>query len=67
MGTKKVEAYIGYLNHQWDTKVVEIPLGTPDFEVLFAVEDAVLTTFEDKQRKVNEVAFIGIYNDNLVD
>ena len=66
METKKVEAYIGYLNHQWDTKIVEIPIGTPNSEFLCAVEDAVLTSFNSKQRKVSEIAFVGIYNDNLV-
>jgi len=66
METKKIEAYIGYLNHQWDTKIVDIPLTTPKTGILLAVEDEVINSFNSKQRKVSEIAFVGIYNDNLV-
>ena len=65
METRKVEAYIGYTNYQWDTKVVEIPSDIPEKYVLRAVESEILNTFNSKQREIGEITFIGIYNDNL--
>ena len=66
METRKIEVYIGFINYQWDTRIVDIPVGTPESEVLTTAENEILKSFESAHRLAGEIAFIGIYNDNLI-
>ena len=59
---RKVEVYIGFDDHTWDTKMVEIPEDTPEMWVKEAAEKKALYDVPITSRNVS---FIGIYNKNV--
>jgi len=70
MKTTKVEAFICYTDHTWDTKMIELEgdLDTVDVEKVESIaRKAVLEEVEDSVGDVLGIAFVGIYNFPVVD
>lgn len=60
--TRPVEMYVGYMDHTWDTMMIDIPADTPNRRgliTIIAVKKA-LQMLEQAGR--NDVAFVGRYH-----
>ena len=64
MKTRKIEVYLGFDDHTWDTKVVDIPADTPEMWEKEAAEKEVLRSF-GVPTKPRSISFIGIYNSDM--
>lgn len=67
MKTQKVEVYLAYTDHTWDTKIIEIPADTPDMWAEEAAEKEATKLFIDNLNTPYEVAFVGVYNSRVDD
>jgi len=65
MKTRKVEVYLGYIDHTWDTKIIEIPANTPNMLLDKVAELEAVKLFFDNPDTHDEVAFVGVYNSEV--
>lgn len=65
MKTRKVEVYLGYIDHTWDTKIIEIPENTQGMLLESVAELEAIKLFFDNPNIHDEVAFVGIYNSEI--
>jgi len=58
----KIELYIGYANHTWDTKIITIPDDTPSEEIEEVAVGYGEKEFFNNPNTEDEIAFVGIYS-----
>jgi hypothetical protein len=67
MKTRKIEVYLAYTNHTWDTEIIEIPRNTPERRLVETAEKEAMKLFFNNPNTHDEVAFIGVYNSEVDD
>lgn len=67
MKPRKIEVYLAYTNHTWDTKIIEIPADTPGMWAEEVAEKEATKLFFNNPNTCDEVAFVGVYNSEVND